>query len=65
MCGNVKQDLTLSNRIYKCDKCNQEIDRDYNAAINIKNKSKLGTNLFPKKKKFQMKQYNGMDTGCI
>ncbi len=49
-CGNIKE-LTLSDRIYKCDKCNFELDRDYNAAINIKNKSKLGANLFLKKEK--------------
>lgn len=34
-CGN-KQKLSLSERVYKC-KCGLEIDRDLNAAINIKN----------------------------
>lgn len=34
-CGNQKQ-LTLADRIYKCD-CGLTINRDYNAAINIKN----------------------------
>lgn len=34
-CGNRKK-LTLANRIYKCD-CGLNIDRDRNAAINIKN----------------------------
>ncbi len=33
-CGN-KQKLSLSDRIYKCKKCNLEIDRDLNSAINI------------------------------
>lgn len=35
-CGNIKEDLTLSDRIYRCDKCENEMDRDYNAALNIK-----------------------------
>ena len=33
-CGN-KKNLLLSNRIYNCEKCNINIDRDINAAINI------------------------------
>lgn len=36
-CGSIKKDLTLSNRIYHCDICGFEIDRDLNAAINLKN----------------------------
>jgi len=35
-CGNIKEDLKLSDRAYKCD-CGLEIDRDLNAAINILN----------------------------
>lgn len=34
-CGNVKHDLTLRERVYKCDVCGAVIDRDYNAAINL------------------------------
>ena len=34
-CGNVKKDLKLNNRIYKCSNCDLEIDRDYNASINL------------------------------
>ena len=34
-CGNVKRDLKLSDRIYKCDICGLKIDTDYNAAINL------------------------------
>lgn len=34
-CGHIKQDLKLSDRTYKCDNCGLEIDRDYNASINI------------------------------
>jgi putative transposase len=36
-CGTIKQDLSLKDRIYKCENCKIEIDRDFNAAINIKN----------------------------
>lgn len=35
-CGHVNSDLKLSDRIYLCPKCNLRIDRDHNAAINIK-----------------------------
>lgn len=33
-CGNIKRDLKLKDRTFKCD-CGFEIDRDYNAAINL------------------------------
>jgi len=33
-CGQIKKDLKLSDRIYKCD-CGLEIDRDLNASLNI------------------------------
>ncbi|WP_315344833.1 transposase, partial [Leptotrichia wadei] len=52
-CGNVKEELKLSERSYKCECCGIEIDRDYNAALNIKNigksmnKRKQGRN-YPK-----------------
>ena len=34
-CGSIKKDLKLNNRIYKCGNCGLEIDRDYNASINL------------------------------
>ena len=34
-CGNIKETLKLSERIYRCECCGLEIDRDYNASINI------------------------------
>jgi len=34
-CGCIKDDLTLSDRVYRCDNCGQEIDRDLNAAKNL------------------------------
>ncbi|PGU68657.1 transposase [Bacillus cereus] len=33
-CGNIKKELKLSDRIYKCG-CSHEIDRDFNASINL------------------------------
>jgi putative transposase len=34
-CGTVKKDLKLANRVYVCENCGAEIDRDYNAALNL------------------------------
>lgn len=36
-CGNVKKYLKLSERTYICEHCGLEIDRDFNAAINLMN----------------------------
>jgi len=33
-CGNIKKNLKLSDRVFKCD-CGLEIDRDLNASINL------------------------------
>lgn len=33
-CGKIKKDLKLSDRVYVCE-CGNNIDRDYNAAINL------------------------------
>ena len=34
-CGSIKKNLKLNDRIYKCSNCGLEIDRDYNASINL------------------------------
>jgi putative transposase len=34
-CGAVKDELALSERVYRCDACGLEIDRDLNAAVNV------------------------------
>ena len=39
-CGHIKRDLQLKDRVYKCSECGTEIDRDLNAAINLKNAKK-------------------------
>ena len=38
-CGHKKKDLSLDERIFSCENCGIEIDRDLNAAINL---SRLG-----------------------
>ena len=35
-CGYIKKDLKLSDRIYVCKECGNIIDRDYQAALNLK-----------------------------
>ncbi len=35
-CGNIKKELTLKDRTYHCEACGFAMDRDQNAAINIR-----------------------------
>lgn len=35
-CGFKKVDLKLSDRVFKCDNCDMELDRDFNASLNLK-----------------------------
>lgn len=35
-CGHKKIQLSLSERIYKCEFCDMEMDRDFNASLNLK-----------------------------
>ena len=34
-CGNYKKDLKLNQRVYHCNTCQEKIDRDFNASLNI------------------------------
>ena len=36
-CGNIRNDVRLSDRIYHCNVCDLEMDRDLNASINMRN----------------------------
>ena len=36
VCGNVKKDLKLSDRFYKCSECGYVEDRDINASLNLR-----------------------------
>ena len=52
-CGHKKETLSLSERTFICDNCGLEIDRDYNASVNLdkeglrilseRNKEKIGS----------------------
>ena len=44
-CGEIKKDLKLSDRIYKCD-CGNIIDRDFQASLNLK---RYGENVLKQK----------------
>jgi len=59
-CGWVNNDLTLADRMWTCKICGKELDRDINAAVNIKlsglskpvgSLEVLGNNTRPLKKK--------------
>ena len=34
-CGHYKKDLKLSQRVYHCNHCQEKIDRDFNASLNL------------------------------
>ena len=34
-CGSYKKDLKLSQRVFHCNNCQEKIDRDFNASLNI------------------------------
>ena len=38
-CGYIKKDLQLKDRVYNCPSCGLTIDRDHNAAINLRNEA--------------------------
>ena len=42
-CGHKKSDLKLSDRVYRCTACGQTMDRDLNAAINLKHYPRQST----------------------
>lgn len=50
-CGSHKADLSLADRIYSCNHCGRVLDRDVNAAINIKN--------------FGLLKYSGVDSSVV
>ena len=37
VCGTVKSDLKLSDRVFICPECGNKMDRDFNASMNLKN----------------------------
>ena len=45
VCGGINEHLTLKDRHWICEQCNNEHDRDINAAINIKNFALIKQNI--------------------
>ncbi|MCL2498687.1 MAG: transposase, partial [Symbiobacteriaceae bacterium] len=39
-CGSVKEEIGLSERIYSCEQCGFQADRDHNAAVNIRDEGR-------------------------
>ena len=39
-CGRYKENLNLNQRVYHCDNCQNTLDRDFNASINLANTDK-------------------------
>ena len=35
-CGHINRSLKLSDRMWSCPNCQKTVDRDFNAAVNIK-----------------------------
>ena len=42
-CRHIKKDLKLKDRVYECAECGLVIDRDYNAALNLRSCKKYST----------------------
>jgi putative transposase len=40
-CGYIKDTLFLSERVYRCEECGFEVDRDLNAALNLRNEAAI------------------------
>lgn len=57
-CGNVVQSLSLSSRVFHCDRCGMDMDRDRNAAINILEKG-LGVETFRKAENGRPRRQHG------
>ena len=53
-CGH-KQKMPLKKRIFDCEKCDLKIDRDLNAAINIKEYNEKWILIYPPKEKKEIK----------
>ena len=52
-CKNIKHDLKLKDRVYRCDSCNLALDRDLNAALNLKDYEYISMSTDDKLSKFK------------
>ena len=50
-CGEIKKSLLLSERVFCCEKCHYQIDRDLNAAKNLEKIGRAMAELTPVDKK--------------
>ncbi len=44
-CGSVHESLTLKDRVFECEQCGTSLDRDLNAALNIRERGSSGGNV--------------------
>ncbi len=44
-CGSIHESLTLMDRVYECQRCGMSLDRDFNAALNIRELGSSGENV--------------------
>ncbi len=61
VCGHVKKSLMLSERVFRCENCGNEIDRDENASLNLRNLSTVGLTGTPSGRKKKPVDRNGQD----
>lgn len=61
-CGEIKKDLTLSDRTYNCIHCGHSIDRDLNASINIERE---GLRIFNTAGTAEINACQIRDTECV
>ena len=62
-CGWIKKDLTLNDRTWKCGSCDEEVDRDINAAKNILDLGFHPKSLFHEGMENNKKIYSPTDSG--
>lgn len=60
-CGWRNNNLTLSDRVFKCKECGLVIDRDLNAAINIRDEGKRILQIGLSKSEYKLVDYPTMD----
>ncbi|WP_281072069.1 zinc ribbon domain-containing protein, partial [Succinivibrio dextrinosolvens] len=70
-CGALKKDLTLKERVYVCPQCGMTLDRDLNAAINLRKQIKIVGAASSKLKPVELTallsdlEINGMTTSSV
>lgn len=67
-CGFINSNLTLGDRIWTCPDCKTVLDRDINAAVNIKNFSLHKQNLVglgrPEPRRLRRREVTGASAQC-